>query len=56
MRQLDKQIQFIDVWHHIWKLRQIYFRMLNIISYVGLSVSNKCTIFENKNKKTKALL
>ena len=22
----DEQVQFIDAWHQIWKLRQIYFR------------------------------
>ena len=48
-----KQEQFIDALHQIWKPRQIYFRMQNINSYVGLSVANKCTIFV---KKKKALL
>ena len=42
------QVQFIDAWHQIWKLRQIYFRMQNINSYMGLSVCKKCTIFVKK--------
>ena len=24
---IKSQVQFIDAWHQIWKIRQIYFRM-----------------------------
>ena len=31
------QVQFIDGWHQIWKLREFYFWMQNIHLYVGTS-------------------
>ena len=43
------QVEFIDAWHQMWKLRQIYFLIQNINSYVGLSVCNTGTIFVQKS-------
>ena len=42
------QVQIIDTWHRIWKLREIYLWMQNIHLYVGLSVCIKCTILVQK--------
>ena len=42
-QQTTKHVQFIDEWHQIWKLREIYFWKKNIHVCIGLSVCNTRT-------------